>query len=257
MLRGTAVIRTLLVDDEPPARTAIRQLLAADPEIDVLGECDNGEDAVSTISKQHPDLVYLDVQMPELNGLQVVERIGVDHMPVAIFVTAYERYAVQAFEIHAADYLLKPVEARRFAEALKRAKSRIAGKDLNREVLRRLLDEVGRKHEQIAERLPIVRRGSVSFVNTVDIDWIEADGNYTRLHVGSREFEIRETLAGVARKLDPNLFVRIHRCTIVNIRSIREIHPWFRGHHVVLLTSGTELRMSRYQSEAARRLGIG
>jgi len=248
-------VRALIVDDEPPARQRLRRLLEPDPDIELIGECDNGEAAVEAIITRQPDLVLLDVQMPELNGLDVIKRVGVERMPVTIFVTAYERYAVSAFEAHALDYLLKPFGKERLAAAVTRAKRQIADSQ-HREALRNALATL-QAESRFSERLAVAQNGRVVFVNVADIDWIEADGNYTHLFIGNdRRYEIRESLTSLERKLDPRYFVRIHRSTIVNMRSIKEIHRWFHGHHLVVLACGKELRMSRYQREALERLGI-
>jgi two-component system LytT family response regulator len=251
-------IRAVVIDDEPPARRRVRQLLNADPDVEVIAECGDGEAAVATICDKRPDLVFLDVQMPEMDGFEVVKRVGVDRMPVTVFVTAYDRYALRAFEAHALDYLLKPFGKARLAEALRRAKQHIAG-NLNREALRSVVAMLDRAAGQnnYPARLPVTQQGHVLFVNTAEIDWIEADGNYARLHVGNHPYEVRETLTSIEQKLNPQAFVRIHRSTIVNVSSIKEIHPWFRGHHLVILKSGQELRMSRYKHDAARQLGVG
>jgi two-component system LytT family response regulator len=196
--------------------------------------------------------------MPEVDGFEVVRQVGVELMPVTVFVTAYDRHALRAFEAHALDYLVKPFSEARFAEALRRARQHIAG-NLNQEALRNVLAmlSAGNGLDPYPLRLPVARDGHVILVDTAEIDWIEADGNYARLHVGAHEYELRETLTRIEQKLNPQDFVRIHRSTIVNVRSIREIHPWFHGHHLVVLKSGQELRMSRYQREVARRLGVG
>ncbi|HJS89606.1 MAG TPA: LytTR family DNA-binding domain-containing protein [Steroidobacteraceae bacterium] len=248
-------IRALIVDDEPPARQRLRRLLEGDPDIELIGECDNGEAAVRAIASAQPDLVFLDVQMPELSGLEVVKRLGIERMPVTIFVTAYDRYAVGAFEAHALDYLLKPFSRDRFVAAITRAKRQISG-SRQREVLRDALATL-ETESRYCDRLPVAQHGRIVFVSAAEVDWIEADGNYTRLFAGKdRHYEIRESLGSIERKLDPRFFVRIHRSTIVNIRSIKEIHRWFHGHHLVVLACGKELRMSRYQREALDRLGV-
>lgn len=248
-------ICALIVDDEPPARRRLRRLLEADPDIELLGDCDHGEAAISAIAAEQPDLVFLDVQMPELSGIDVVRRVGAERMPVTIFVTAYERYAVSAFEVHALDYLLKPFSRERLVAAVTRAKRQIAGSQ-HREALRNALITL-QAENRYSDRLPVARNGLVVFVSVADIDWIEADGNYTRLFLGSdRQYEVRETLSSLERKLDPRYFVRIHRSTIVNMRSIKEIHRWFHGHHLIVLACGKELRMSRYQLDALDRLGL-
>ena len=251
-------LRAVIIDDEPIARSRLRRFLDTDPDIEVIGECGDGGAAVEVIRNERPDLAFLDVQMPEMGGFEVVERVGIEHMPVTIFVTAYDKYALRAFDVHALDYLLKPFGKARFEEALSRAKEHIAG-SLNREALSRVVamlrPELSPK--QYPHQLPVNLHGRVVFVSTAEIDWIEAAGNYARLHAGSRQFEVRETLTSIENKLDPQTFMRIHRSTIVNVRRIKEIHPWFGGHHLVVLNDGRELRMSRYQRDAARRLGVG
>lgn len=251
-------LRAVIIDDEPIARLRIRRLLDADPEVEVIAECGDGEAAVAAICREQPDLVFLDIQMPEMDGFEVVRQVGIERMPITIFVTAHNRYALRAFEAHALDYLLKPFGKARFAEALSRAKQQVAG-HLNRETLKSVVAMLGQVANQnrYPKQLPVTQHGHVAFVNTAVIDWIEADGNYARLHVGSQHYEVRETLTSIEAKLDPLEFVRIHRSTIVNLRSIKEIHPWFHGHHLVVLNNGRELRMSRYQREVARRLGVG
>jgi two-component system, LytTR family, response regulator len=250
-------IRALIVDDEPLARRGLLRLLKNDPDIECVGECGDGAGAVSAILAKTPDLVFLDVQMPEMDGFEVVCRIGPERMPALIFVTAYDRHALRAFETNAIDYLLKPVAQVRFAKALVRAKQRIAEKSKD-DVIRRLSAtlEHMRRHDEHLVRLPVSENGRVLFVNTKEIDWIEANGNYARLHVGPRTHEIRETLNALEQKLNPRDFLRIHRSAIVNVIKIKEIQPWFHGYHLVLLKNGQELRMSRYQNETARRLGL-
>jgi two-component system LytT family response regulator len=201
--------------------------------------------------------VFLDIQMPEMDGFQVLSKLGPDKMPVTIFVTAYDRFALRAFDANAIDYLLKPVGKERFERALARAKQRIAGKVDCDEAQRiiSVLEQLAAA-EKYPNRLAILKKGRMMFVATNDIDWIEAEGNYVRLHIGSRDHEFRETLGELGEKLNPAQFLRIHRSTIVNIERIKEIQPWFHGHHRVLLENGTELRMSRYQHEIARKLGL-
>jgi two-component system, LytTR family, response regulator len=250
-------IRALIIDDEPLARRAVWRLLKNQPKVDVVGECGDGGSAVSAILHENPDLVFLDVQMPEMDGFEVVRHVGATRMPATIFVTAYDRYALKAFDANAVDYLLKPIEAGRFARALTRARERIAerpGGD-SAERLATLLDRMTAQNHY-AERLPVAENGRILFVKAREIDWVEAEGNYARLHVGAYQHEIRETLTSLEHKLDPRDFVRIHRSTIVNVHRIKEIHPWFNGYHVVLLENGRELRMSRYQKDVAKRLGL-
>jgi len=248
-------LRALVVDDEVLARKALLRLLKSEPGINVIGQCGDGESAVDTIRRARPDLVFLDVQMPEMDGFQVVETVGVDQMPVTIFVTAFDRYALKAFDANAVDYLLKPFAADRLSRALSRARDRCTGRQ-DDEAARRLFSLLDRTRSQsdYAQRLTVSMRGRIVFIPVADIDWIEAEGNYARLHVQRRAYEVRETLQSLMDKLDPRDFVRIHRSTIVNLHRIREVQPWFQGSHIVLLHSGEELRMSRYQRDAAERL---
>lgn len=248
-------LRALIVDDEPLARKALLRLLKCDPGINVIGQCGDGESAVDTIRRTKPDLVFLDVQMPEMDGFRVVETIGVDQMPVTIFVTAFDKYALDAFDSNAVDYLLKPFAADRLARALARARDRCLGRQ-DKEAAQRLFSLLGnpRYQSDYAQQLTVSTRGRVFFVSVADIDWIEAEGNYARLHVSRRVYDVRETLQSLMEKIDPRDFVRIHRSTIVNLHRIREVQPWFQGSHIVLLQTGEELRMSRYQRDAVERL---
>ena len=192
-------VRALVVDDEPLARRAIRRFLGKQDGVDVIGECGDGESAVRAIRERKPDLVFLDIQMPEMDGFQVLSEIGADKMPVTIFVTAYDRYALRAFDANAIDYLLKPVGKARFERALTRAQRRIAG-ELKHDEMHRIISSLERLAavQTYSDRLAISTNGRVQFVATKDIDWIEAEGNYVRLHVGKCEHEFRETLAGLA-----------------------------------------------------------
>jgi two-component system, LytTR family, response regulator len=247
-------MRALIVDDESLARTALSRLLKSDRDISVIGQCGDGEAAVHAIRQMEPDIVFLDVQMPEMNGFQVVEAIGVEQMPVTIFVTAFDRYAIQAFDANAADYLLKPFAPDRLSRALARARDRYQGRQGTESAERLFSLLQSRFPTDYTQRLTVTSAGRIIFVSVADIDWIEAEGNYARLHVGRRTFDVRETLQSLMEKLDPREFIRIHRSTIVNMRRIREVQPWFQGSHIVLLQSGEELRMSRYQRDAVDRL---
>jgi two-component system, LytTR family, response regulator len=232
-------IRLLIIDDEPLARRSVRRFLKSDPSVEVIGECGDGQSAVAAIRSSQPDLVFLDVQMPEMDGFEVLGRVGLERLAAVIFVTAYDRYALRAFDSNALDYLLKPFGRERFERALMRAKERIAGKP-NLEESRRMLDvlEQVRAQNRYAERLPIAENRRITFVRTPEIDWIEAEGNCARLHTRGREHSVRETLASLQRKLNPRDFLRIHRSAIVNVHRIREIQPWFHGYHLVLLENG-------------------
>jgi two-component system, LytTR family, response regulator len=240
-------VRALIADDEPLARERLRDLLAEDEDVEVVGECGDGREAVATIAALRPDLVFLDVQMPSLDGFGVVEAVGPERMPPTIFVTAFDQYALKAFEVHALDYLLKPFDQERFATALRRAKDRLSHKLEAgvRDKLMALLADAKPAEPTHVERLAIKSGGSLYFLRTEEIDWVEAAGNYTRLHTGKKVHLLRETMNALETKLDPKRFARIHRSTIVNLERIRELQPFFHGDYVVLLHDGTQLTLSR------------
>ena len=253
-----AKIRTLIVDDEPLARRGIRAQLDEEADIEIVSECRNGLEAVAAIEEQSPDLVFLDVQMPELDGFGVLEAVGVDRMPVVIFVTAYDQYALRAFEVHALDYLLKPVDAERFASALQRARKQIEHhnvQDLNQR-LQSFLDDVQAK-QKFTERLVIKSGGRIFFLNVEEIDWIEAADNYVRLHVGRDSHLLRETMNHLEKRLDPDRFLRVHRSRIINIRQIKELQPLFRGEYDIMLQDGTRLESGRGYREKLQKLFSG
>ena len=235
-------VRALIVDDEPLARARIRDLLAADAEVEIAGECGDGVEAVEAIRALAPDLVFLDVQMPERGGFDVVAEIGPDRMPVVVFVTAYDDYALKAFEAHALDYILKPFDEARFRGALSRAKTQVHVARAARGAPPRHLT-----------RLMVKSGDRFVFVKDDEIDWVEADGNYVRLHVGEAEYLLRETIRGLEARLDPERFLRIHRSTIVNLDRVREIHPLFHGEYRVVLADQTKLTLSRgYRDRLSR-----
>jgi two-component system, LytTR family, response regulator len=248
------MMRALIVDDEALARTALSRLLKRDRDIAVVGECGDGEAAVHSIRELSPDLVFLDVQMPEMDGFQVVEAIGIERMPSTIFVTAFDRYAMRAFDASAVDYLLKPFVPERLSRAIARARDRWQGRQ-DKDAAQRLFALLGNRYQSdYVQRLPVACRGRIQFVAVEEIDWIGAEDNYAMLHTGRHVHEVRETLQTLMEKLDPREFIRIHRSTIVNLRRVREVQPWFHGSHIVLLASGEKLRMSRYQRDAVERL---
>jgi two-component system LytT family response regulator len=248
------MMRALIVDDEALARVALLRLLKNERDISVAGQCGDGESAVQFIHQTRPDLVFLDVQMPEMDGFEVVEAIGIEQMPVTIVVTAFDRYAIRAFDANAVDYLLKPFAPDRLSRALARARDRCLGRQ-DKEAAQRFFSLLGSRYQSdYAQRLTVASSGRILFVPVTDIDWIQAEGNYARLHVARRVYDVRETLQALTEKLDPREFIRIHRSTIVNMRRIREVQPWFQGSHIVVLHSGEELRMSRYQRDAVERL---
>jgi two-component system LytT family response regulator len=246
-------IRTLIIDDEPLARERIVDMLVSDAEVEIIGECGDGLAAVAAIEAHKPDLIFLDVQMPELDGFGVLEVI--EATPVIIFVTAYDQYALRAFEVHALDYLLKPFDRERFDKALQRAKHQIererAGA-VNRELAALLADIKSRPKP--LERLVIKAGGRVFFLRVDEIDWIEAAANYVKLHAGKEAHLLRETINGLAAKLDPDKFLRIHRSIIINLDRVKELQPWFHGDYVVVLQDGTQLTSSRNYREQLRKL---
>jgi len=252
-------IRTLVVDDEPLARERVMSLLQQEVDVEVVGECSDGTEAVSAIQEHSPDLMFLDVQMPGCDGFQVIRNIGPDRMPTVIFVTAYDEYALQAFEVHALDYLLKPFSKDRFLQTLRHAREalehRRAG-DLGRRLLA-LVQDV-KPEPQRVERLVVKSGGRVFFLRTDEIDWIEAAGNYVRLHLGAESHLFRETMNRMEARLDSRRFSRIHRSRIVNTERIKELQPWFNGDYVVILRDGTRLTLSRgYREKLQQRLGKG
>ncbi|MGH9941230.1 MAG: LytR/AlgR family response regulator transcription factor [Pyrinomonadaceae bacterium] len=243
-------IRTIIVDDVELARERIKILLD-DPEVEIVAECANGREAVKAISSLKPDLVFLDVQMPKVGGFEVVEAVGVEEMPAVIFVTAYDEYALRAFEINAVDYLLKPFDQCRFNKAVARAKREI-GRQIPaveiEERLRRLLKEV-RSEPKYLRRIPVKSARDTTLILTERIDWVSAAGHYLELHVDGETHLIREQLSRLEAKLDPKKFVRIHRSVIVNLDKIKSLHPLFNGDHIVVLKNGQELNLSRTYHE--------
>jgi two-component system LytT family response regulator len=239
-------IRVMIVDDEPLARERIRMLLEGEPELEIVSECGNGTDALRAIEKLNPDLVFLDIQMPELTGFEVLDRLDPARTPVVIFVTAYDQYALKAFEVCALDYLLKPFDRERFKRALKRARAdldrRKAGA-VNEKVLK-LLSELQRSKKYV-DKLIVRAGGRVLFLRADEIDWMEAAGNYVRLHAGKEEYLYRETMTKLEEQLNPDRFARVHRSTIVNIERIKELQPWFRGDYMILLRDNSKLLLSR------------
>jgi two-component system LytT family response regulator len=233
-----AAIRALIVDDEALARERVRSLLQG-TDVTVVEECNGGRDAVDAILEHRPDLVFLDVQMPDLDGFEVLDAVASEWLPAVIFVTAYDEYAIKAFDVHAIDYLLKPIEPERFSKALARATKR---------GLLSLLDA------RPIDRLVIRARGKVSFLKPSEIDWIEADGKHVHLHAGHETHVVRHTLTGLEQRLTSHGFVRVHRSAIVNVDRIKELEPWFHGEYVVILKDGTKLTSSAAHSQALHRI---
>jgi two-component system, LytTR family, response regulator len=239
-------IRAMIVDDEPLARRGIRAHLTEERDVEIIAECGDGREAVRLIRELEPDLVFLDVQMPELDGFGVLEAIAAERLPDFIFVTAYDKYALRAFEVHALDYLLKPFDAERFAKALGRARSQLERENLGEISLRlqSLIDDL-KTNQKYAERLVVKAAGRIFFLGVGEIDWVEAADNYVRLHSGRDSHLVRETMSSLEKRLDPALFLRVHRSIIVNVRRIKELHPMFRGEYEIILQDGTRLATGR------------
>jgi two-component system LytT family response regulator len=253
-------IRTLIVDDEPLAREWVRNGLQDEADIEIIGECGDGFEAAKAISDQKPDLVLLDVQMPGLDGFGVLASVDAADLPAVIFVTAFDRYALKAFEAHAVDYLMKPFSGERLHEAVERARGEIdrsASKEL-KVALHSLLEDIQRERTY-PEWLLIKKDERSVFLRVADIDWIESSRNNVRLHVGKEVYVFHETTTGIEARLDPKHFFRIHRSTIVHIERIREMHPWFNGDYAVTLKDGTRLTLSstyRERLKDFRRLAV-
>jgi two-component system LytT family response regulator len=249
-------IRTLVVDDEPLARERLTSLLAAEADIEIVGQCRDGEEAVTAIMDHSPDLVFLDVQMPAMTGFEVIDAVGPERMPLVIFVTAYDQHALRAFQVRALDYVLKPFDRDRFQEALQRARAHIQ-RDETGDLGRRLLALVKdlRRDQPKTDRLVVKSGGRLFFLRADEIDWIEAAGNYVRLHVGTTSHLLRETMNAIEGRLDPEKFFRIHRSRIVNMERIQEMQPWLNGEYAVVLRTGTRLTLSRgYREKLQERL---
>ena len=239
-------IKTLIVDDEPIARDRVRRMLRDESDIEIVGECGNGTEAVAFINENAPDLIFLDIQMPEMTGFEALRSIAAEKVPAVIFVTAYDQYAIQAFDVHALDYLLKPFNRERFGRAVARAREQLEksqGGKIDERLASLIADLKGGK--KYLERLVVKSVGRVFFLRTDEVNWIEAAGNYAKLHVGRESHLIRETMNGLEAKLNPDKFLRIHRSTLVNIDCIKELHPLFSGDYTVMLKNGVELTLSR------------
>lgn len=249
-------LRVLLVDDEPLARGKLKRLLAGEHDIEVVGEAGSADEARALIERERPDLVFLDIQMPGQDGFQLLESLPRDILPAVVFVTAYDQHAVRAFEVHALDYLLKPFDRERLRLALERAREALARVDSQvglDEQLKAMLQEL-RGEQPFLSRFVVRSVGRIVFVRAQDVDWIEAAGNYVRLRIGKESHLLRETMSSLETRLDPKVFARIHRSTIVNIDRIRELNHIFHGDYSVLLKDGTRLTLSRGYREQFERL---
>lgn len=243
-------IRTVVVDDEPLACKRLEKLLNEDDEIELISLCANGEEAIKQINEEQPDLVFLDIQMPEINGFDVLQNIDQEKAPLIIFVTAYDEYALKAFEVHALDYLMKPFKKERFFESLDRAKKALeqgsrAGMHSKIENLLEYLEPA----QGSLSRILVKSSGRYFFLKTTDIDWIESSGNYVRIHSGGNNYLIRETMINMEKKLDSDTFFRIHRSTIINVNKVKELEQWFHGDYQVIMYNEEKLTMSRNYKE--------
>lgn len=240
-------LRVLVVDDEPPARKKLIMLLRDEPDIEIVGQASNGLEAVSAVEEHQPDVIFLDIQMPGMNGFEALEALQAlesKNLPIVVFVTAYDQHAVKAFEVHAADYLLKPFDRSRLQSCLARLRS--ARHSVNAK-LEELLAEF--RSRDYLGRVVVKSRGRVLFLKIEEVDWIETSANYVELHAGKRSYLLRETLSALEGRLNPRQFARVHRSTIVNIDRIQELQPWSHSDFIVLLKDGTKLRMSRRYRE--------
>ena len=245
-------IRALIVDDEPLARTGVQQLVEPLDDVTVAGEAADGPEAVRQIEAHDPDLVFLDVQMPEMDGLEVVQEVGVEDMPLTIFVTAYDQYALDAFEAHALDYLLKPIEEERFEEAMERARQqlqRVEADALSQQLRGVLREYTAEEERESIERFTIRSRDRIYFVDVDDVQWIESEGDYVALHDGEDAHLVRKTMKELEEELDPGRFLRVHRSYIVNADYIEELRPLDHGTYQLRMASGTPLKTSRGYSE--------
>jgi two-component system LytT family response regulator len=240
------MIRALIIDDESVARRRISRLLSSETNIEVIGECSTGLQALSVIEKESPELLFLDVEMPEMNGFDLLAQLNQNTLPAVIFTTAFDKYAVRAFENHAMDYVLKPIDSTRFHDAIEHARSHLklrarTGVD---NALLKMIAEIQKDRVRI-ERIVVKQPGRAFFVKVATIDWFEAADNYVRIHVGPETHLVRESMNAIEARLDPDRFVRIHRSTVVNIDRIKEIQSFFQGSHVVVLATGQKLKLSR------------
>ncbi len=254
-------IRALIVDDEPLARQRIRLLARDEPDLELIGECPSGHDALTAIQRDPPDLLFLDVQMPEMDGFELLQKLPREHLPAVIFTTAYDQHAVRAFETHALDYLLKPFKSERFKAALARAREHLTNAQAST-AARGLLDILAARQALSAvpaaahflTRLTIKTDDKVAVVKTADIDSIESAGNYVAVNVGKESHILRETLNALEAQLDPEKFLRISRSIIVNLDRVKELQPMFKGEHIIVLQNGKRLAMTRGLREVEQAL---
>ncbi len=239
-------IRTLLVDDERPARRKMLRFLESAPDFEILGEAEDGAEAIAAIERLRPDVVFLDVQMPKMDGFAVASALK-DPLPEIVFVTAHDKFALKAFEVHALDYLLKPYDEERFQKVLERIRKRRRGE---RELVERLQRMIGEVQTRYPDRVMVTENDRAFFVAVSDIDWLEGARNYVVLHAGAKTYTIRSTLDALSKKLDPSAFVRVNRSAIVRLDSIRELQPWFHGEYKIVMNDGSTVSWSRRYVQA-------
>lgn len=240
-------INALIVDDEPLAREYVRNLLKSDREIKIVGECGDGLSALRFIAENRPDLVFLDVQMPEMDGFALLKKLGAARLPAIIFTTAFEDYAVRAFEFHALDYLLKPFDAERFSQAVNFAKARLKDGEQHAQENTQITEmlKTADQNPKFLERLSIKQNGRIVFLKTSEIDLIKSDDKYVQIYAGGKSHLVRQTLSAMKSQLDSRVFVQIHRSAIVNTEKIKELQPMFNGEYTVVMESGAKISVSR------------
>ncbi len=248
-------LRCLIVDDEPLARELLRGMIAAHPGVEVVAECGDGRSALRAIRRFDPDLLFLDIEMPKMDGFDLVQELDPDAMPAIVFVTAYDRYALRAFEVHALDYLLKPFDEERLERSIKRARDQLSRPDRGDEWGRvlALLEDMGAR-DRYADRIPLRRSDRTILQPVSEIEWLEADGKHVKVHVGKEVYSIREAMSRLEGQLDPRQFLRVSRSAIVNVDRIREVQPWFHGDHVIVLKGGDQVTTTRTYRPVVNRL---
>jgi two-component system LytT family response regulator len=247
------MIRAIIVDDEPLAREKVQLFAGSEPDIEIVAQCGNGQEAIDAYHRHKPDLLFLDIQMPEINGFDVLQHLQA-HLPLPgiIFITAYDEFALRAFEFHALDYLLKPYDRERFSKAVSHARDAIGSRpqsEITAQQIRTLLESIKQSPAKL-ERLIVKTNGRIIFLRIEEIDWMEAAGNYVKLHVGSETHLMRETMNKLEEQLNPQQFIRIHRSTIINIAKIKELQPYFNGEYTVTLQNNTTVILSRGYRES-------
>jgi two-component system LytT family response regulator len=250
------MIRAIIIDDESLAREKVKLFAEGETDIEIVDQCSNGHEAIASCIKFKPDLLFLDIQMPEINGFEVLQHLSTNILPGIIFITAYDEFALHAFEFHALDYLLKPFDRGRFQKSVAHARTAlrsISETETTTEQIKVLLNSIQQNSNRL-ERLIVKTNGRIIFLRIEEIDWMEAAGNYVKLHVGNETHMIRETMNGLEQQLNPQKFIRIHRSTIINIEKIKELEPFFNGEYKVLLSNNAQVILSRNYRESFTKL---